>query len=96
MLSVKQEAICRALQNNEILIPLKKEEQSNVCLKAYAQRNNLNSINVYTILLGKEHNYLTFIDKYFGSGCRAPTFQQEHSYFQPCEMGDYVPNLILN
>ena len=52
MLSAKQEAICRALQNNEILIPLKKEEQSNVCLKAYAQRNgrnNLNSINVYTV-----------------------------------------------
>lgn len=38
MLSAKQEAICRALQNNEILIPLKKEEQSNLCLKAYAQR----------------------------------------------------------
>ena len=29
MLSAKQEAICRALKNNEILIPLKKEEQSN-------------------------------------------------------------------
>ena len=38
MLSAKQEAICRALQNNEILIPLKREEQSNLCIKAYAQR----------------------------------------------------------
>lgn len=34
MLSAKQEAICRALWNNEILISLKKEEESNLCLKA--------------------------------------------------------------
>lgn len=38
ILSAKQEAICRALWNNEILISLKKEEEPNLCLKASEQR----------------------------------------------------------
>lgn len=42
--------------------------------KEWNERNHLNYINVgiFKILLGKQHNCLSFIEKYFGPGCTVP------------------------